>query len=43
MFFQRHYGLRCGLRAANNAVGHRLIVAADLLISTMRPMSLYEL
>jgi hypothetical protein len=30
MFFQRQCGLQCGLHAANNAVGERLLVAADL-------------
>jgi hypothetical protein len=30
MFVQRQYGLKCGLHAANNAVGHRLLIAADL-------------
>jgi len=30
MFFQRQHGLQCGLHAANNVVGERLLVAADL-------------
>jgi hypothetical protein len=30
MYFQRQHGLQCGLHAANNAVGQRLLVAADL-------------
>ena len=30
MYFQRQHGLMCGMHAANNAVGQRLLVAADL-------------
>jgi hypothetical protein len=30
MHFQRQHGLQCGMHAANNAVGQRLLVAADL-------------
>jgi len=30
MYFQRQHGLQCGMHAANNAVGQRLLVAADL-------------
>jgi hypothetical protein len=29
MFFQQQRGLQCGLHAANNALGERLLVAAD--------------
>jgi hypothetical protein len=30
MYFQRQHGLQCGLHAANNAVGAKVLIAADL-------------
>jgi hypothetical protein len=30
MYFQKQHGLQCGLHAANNAVGAKVLIAADL-------------
>ncbi len=30
MYFERQHGLQCGLHATNNAVGAKVLIAADL-------------